>query len=110
MRRMRGLIGSVEEDKPDEMTERACFDLPATDVTALEPETALDERETTSHETGNASRAGSGAAFSTEADLGRRYCTKWGMACGLYEIHTGGWAESIVLHMKTTVRWRPLAS
>ena len=41
MHRMRGLIGTVEEDMPDEMTELAYFDLPATDVTARAPETAV---------------------------------------------------------------------
>ena len=58
MRRIRVLICTIEEDMPDEMTERACFDLPATDITALEPETALDEFEATIHETGNAILAG----------------------------------------------------
>ena len=54
MRRIRVLICSVEEDTPDEMTELACFDLPAADATALQPETMLDDLETTTHETGNA--------------------------------------------------------
>jgi hypothetical protein len=36
------------------MTELAAFDLPATDVSALQPETALDQLETTTQETGNA--------------------------------------------------------
>ena len=54
MRRIRVVICSVEEETPDEMTELACFDLPAADVTTLHPETALDDLETTTHETGNA--------------------------------------------------------
>ncbi len=54
MRHIRVLICSVDEQMPDEMTELACFDLPATDITTLQPETALDELETTTHETGNA--------------------------------------------------------
>ena len=54
MRRIRVLICSVDEETPDEMTEVACFDLPGADVTALQPETALDDLETTTHETGNA--------------------------------------------------------
>src|SRR5918997_453599 len=54
MHRIRVLICSVEEDTPDEMSELACFDLPVTDVTTLQPETALDDLETTTHETGNA--------------------------------------------------------
>jgi hypothetical protein len=54
MRRIRVLICSVDEQTPDELTELACFDLPATDVTTLRPETALHELETTTHQTGNA--------------------------------------------------------
>jgi hypothetical protein len=54
MRRIRVLICSVDEQTPDEMTELACFDLPAIDVTTLQPETALHQLETTTHETGNA--------------------------------------------------------
>ncbi len=54
MRRIRVLICSIEEDAPDDMTELACFDLPATDVSTLQPETALDDLERTTHETGNA--------------------------------------------------------
>ncbi len=54
MRRIRVLICSVDEAMPDEMTELAAFDLPATDLTGLQPETALDELETTTQETGNA--------------------------------------------------------
>src|SRR5687768_3424615 len=54
MRRIRVLVCSVDEDTPDAMTELACFDLPVSDVTTLQPETALDALETTTHETGNA--------------------------------------------------------
>ncbi len=54
MRRIRVLICSVDEQMPDEMTELASFDLPATDVAALQPATALDDLETTTHDTGNA--------------------------------------------------------
>ena len=54
MRRIRVLICSVDEHTPDEMTELAAFDLPPTDVTRLQPETALDELEATTHQTGNA--------------------------------------------------------
>ena len=54
MRRIRVLICSIEEDTPDDMTELACFELPATDVMTLQPETALDALETTTHATGNA--------------------------------------------------------
>ncbi len=54
MRRIRVLICSIDEATPDEMTELAAFDLPTTDVTTFRPETALDDLETTTHETGNA--------------------------------------------------------
>ena len=54
MRRIRVLICSVDEATPDAMTELAAFDLPAPDVTALRPETALDDLETTTQATGNA--------------------------------------------------------
>ncbi len=54
MRRIRVLICSVDEQTPDEMTELACFDLPTADVTTLQPETALDDLETTTHAAGNA--------------------------------------------------------
>ena len=54
MRRIRVLICSVDEEQPEEMTELAAFDLPTADVTALRPETALDNLETTTQETGNA--------------------------------------------------------
>ncbi len=53
MRRIRMLVCSVDEDSPGEMTELACFDFPATDATTLQPEMALDEPQTTTHETGN---------------------------------------------------------
>ena len=53
MRRIRVLICSVDEEMPDEMTELAAFDLPSTDVAKLRPETALDDLETTTQETGN---------------------------------------------------------
>ena len=54
MRRIWVLICSVDEELPDEMTELAAFDLPTTDVSALRPETALDDLEITTQETGNA--------------------------------------------------------
>ncbi len=54
MRRIRVLICSVDETTPDELTELAAFDLPTAEVTALRPETALDNLATTTHETGNA--------------------------------------------------------
>ena len=54
MRRIRVLICSVDEQTPDEMTELAAFDLPTPDVATLQPETALDQLETTTHQAGNA--------------------------------------------------------
>jgi hypothetical protein len=55
MRHLRVLICSVDAQTPAEMTERAAFDLPTTDVTALPPETALADLAATPQETGNAS-------------------------------------------------------
>jgi hypothetical protein len=54
MRHIRVLICRVDDPASDQMTERAAFDLPATDVSTLQPETALDALETTTRETGNA--------------------------------------------------------
>ena len=45
---------SVADDAPDEMPELACCALPATAVTALQPETTLHTLESTTHETGHA--------------------------------------------------------
>lgn len=54
MRRIRVVICEVDDQTPDTMTELAAFDLSAPDVTALAPETALDDLEQTTYETGNA--------------------------------------------------------
>ncbi len=54
MSHIRVLICRVDDPTSDRMTELAAFDLPATDVAALQPETALDDLETTTQETGNA--------------------------------------------------------
>ena len=54
MSHIRVLICRVDDPDTDQMIELAAFDLPATDVATLQPETALDELETTTHETGNA--------------------------------------------------------
>ncbi len=51
---IRVLICRVDDPASEQMTELAAFDLPATDVSALQPETALDALETTTQETGNA--------------------------------------------------------
>ena len=54
MSHIRVLICRVDDPDGDQMTELAAFDLPEADATALQPETALDDLETTTHETGNA--------------------------------------------------------
>ncbi len=46
MSHIRVLICRVDDPASDQMTERAAFDLPATDGSTLQPETALDELET----------------------------------------------------------------
>jgi len=53
MSHIRVLICRVDDPASDQMTELAAFDLPATDVSVLQPETALDVLETTTQETGN---------------------------------------------------------
>jgi hypothetical protein len=47
MSHIRVLICRVDDPATDQMPELAAFDVPATDVTALQPETALDDLETT---------------------------------------------------------------
>ncbi len=54
MSHIRVLICRVDDPASNQMTELAAFDLPATDVSALQPETALNNLETTTQETGNA--------------------------------------------------------
>jgi hypothetical protein len=54
MSHIRVLICRVDDPASEQMTELAAFDLPPTDVSALQPETALDDLETTTRETGNA--------------------------------------------------------
>ena len=54
MRHILVLVCEVDDATPDTMRELAAFDLPATDVATVQPETALDELETTTQETGNA--------------------------------------------------------
>jgi hypothetical protein len=54
MRHIRVLVCEVDDATPDTMRELAAFDLPATDVSTLQPETTLDALETTTQETGNA--------------------------------------------------------
>jgi hypothetical protein len=54
MSHIRVLICRVDDPASDQLAELAAFDLPAADVTALQPDTALDELETTTQITGNA--------------------------------------------------------
>jgi hypothetical protein len=54
MSHIRVLVCRVDDPDSDQMTELAAFNLPASDVTALQPDTALDELETTTQESGNA--------------------------------------------------------
>ncbi len=48
---IRVLICRVDDPAAEQMTERAAFDLPATEFPTLQPETALDELEMTTQET-----------------------------------------------------------
>ena len=50
----RVLICPVDDPDADQMTALAAFDLPTATITALQPETAVDDLETTTHDTGNA--------------------------------------------------------
>jgi len=54
MSHIRVLICRVDDPDTDQITELVAFDFPVADVTALQPETALDELETTTQATGNA--------------------------------------------------------
>lgn len=54
MRRIQVVIREVDDQTAAPPKELATFDLPTTDVAALNPETALDNLEATTHETGNA--------------------------------------------------------
>ncbi|MDQ5853965.1 MAG: hypothetical protein M3380_18250 [Chloroflexota bacterium] len=54
MRHIRVVVCEVDDQTPDTMRELAAFDLPPADVAALQPETALDDLEQTTHDVGNA--------------------------------------------------------
>ena len=54
MSHIRVLICRVDDPTSETMIELATFDLPHADVPALQPETALDDLERTTHTTGNA--------------------------------------------------------
>jgi len=54
MSRIRVLICRVDDQSPDQMTELAHVDLPVVDVTALNPETTIDDLEASTQEAGAA--------------------------------------------------------
>lgn len=54
MRRIRVIICEVDDQTTNPPKELAAFDLPTPDITTLQPDTALDQLEATTHETGNA--------------------------------------------------------
>lgn len=54
MRRIQVVIREVDDQTTEPPKELATFDLPTTDLTALKPETTLDDLEATTHETGTA--------------------------------------------------------
>ncbi len=54
MSHIRVLICRVDDPTSDQLTELAAFDFPAAAVAALQPQTALDDLETTTSTTGNA--------------------------------------------------------
>ena len=54
MRRIQVLIREVDDEQPDQSRDLATFDLPATEVASLQPETALDQLEATTHTVGTA--------------------------------------------------------
>ena len=53
MRHIRVLVCEVDDQAPEIMRELAPFDLPPAEVAALQPETALDDLEQTTHDVGN---------------------------------------------------------
>ncbi len=54
MRHIRVLVCEVDDHSPDTMRELAAFDLPPAELAALQPETALDDLEQTTFDTGTA--------------------------------------------------------
>jgi len=54
MSHIRVLICRVEDQSPDQMTELADVDLPEIDVSALQPETTLDDLEASTQKAGAA--------------------------------------------------------
>ncbi len=54
MRHIRVLVCEVDDTTPDTMRELAAFDLPPVEVATLQPATALDDLEHTTHTLGTA--------------------------------------------------------
>jgi hypothetical protein len=54
MRRIQVVIREVDDQRPDPPKDLATFDLPTADLATLQPETARDDLEATTHQTGNA--------------------------------------------------------
>lgn len=54
MRHIQVLIREVDDEQPDATRDLATFDLPATDVASLQPETTRDQLEATTHTIGTA--------------------------------------------------------
>jgi hypothetical protein len=54
MRRIQVIIREVDDQQPATAKDLATFDLPATDVASLQPDTALDHLEATTPEIGTA--------------------------------------------------------
>jgi hypothetical protein len=52
MRRIQVIIREVDDQTPEQHTDLATFDLPATHVAALQPATALDQLEANAHTVG----------------------------------------------------------
>ena len=75
MSHIRVLICRVDDPNSDTIAKLAALDLLAPDVTALQPETALDEVEATTHTTGTTSlrRVRQAAWDLVDAELTARY-------------------------------------
>jgi hypothetical protein len=54
MRRIQVIIREVDDQQPAITKDLATFDLPPTDLATLQPDTALDQLEATTHEVGTA--------------------------------------------------------
>jgi hypothetical protein len=54
MRRIQVVIQEVDDASAEPPKQLATFDLPQADLASLRPETALDDLEATTHQTGNA--------------------------------------------------------